>query len=171
MAVEQLVKQGRKKIGYLTLTPQHISPLHDRFEGYKQAIKKNRLKIPAQGICEVKFDDLDNKAEKIFTTWFQKSKDMDAILVANNRLTFQLMKFLKNRPAFQGRYGIVSFDDHLGFEISSPTVSVISQPIDDIARKTVDLLMASLENNQENTETVLPVSFVARGSHLRHIAD
>lgn len=166
LAVEQFIQQGRKKIGYLTLTPHYISPLHDRFEGYKQAMKKNKLKMPAQGVCEIKFDDLDNKSEKIFAGWLQKNKDMDAILVANNRLTFQLMKFLKSRPGLAQHYGIISFDDHLGFEISAPTISVISQPIEDIALKTVEALMAALENKTAAGEVVLPVSFVSRESHL-----
>lgn len=171
LAVEQFIQQGRKKIGYLTLTPQHISPLYDRFEGYKQAIKKHRLKTPAQGICEIKFDDLDTRSEKIFAGWLQKNRDMDAILVANNRLTFRLLKFLKAHPDLQDRFGIISFDDHMGFEISSPAISVISQPIEDIAQKTVETLMASLENHAVVTESVLPVSFISRGSHLRHLED
>lgn len=168
LAVEQFIKQGRKKVGYLSLTPHYISPLHDRLEGYKQALKKNKLKLPANAVCELKFDDLDSKGEKALGTWLQKNKDMDAILVANNRLTFLLAKFLKNNPALRGRYGIISFDDHQGFEIASPAISVISQPVNDIATKTIELMLSCLENQQTTGDTILPVSFVARGSHLKN---
>ncbi len=165
MAVENLHKKGKKNIGYLTLTPQHISPLADRKTGFNEAIKKFKLKSFASQICEIKFDEVYSGFEKAFSAWIKKNATIDAMVVANNSLTFQLMKFIKANPK-QKQFAIISFDDHMAFELSSPPISAIAQPVDEIANSTVEVLIELLENKApKSKKIVLPVSLVLRESH------
>jgi LacI family transcriptional regulator len=165
MAVENLIRKGSKNIGYLTLTPQHISTLADRRTGFTEALKKHKLKFNGNQVCEVKFDDVDGAFEKVFGTWLKKNPGIDAMVVANNNLTFQLMRFLRVNPKLN-RLAIVSFDDHIAFELSSPPVTAIVQPVSEIARSTVQLLIEALENKvSKSKKIVLPVSLSLRESH------
>ncbi len=165
LAVENLIKKGSKNIGYLTLTPQHISTLADRRAGFTEALKKSKSKFSNNQICEVKFDDVDESFEKVFGAWLKKNPGIDAMVVANNNLTFQLMRFLRINPKLN-RLAIVSFDDHIAFELSSPPVTAIVQPVGEIAKSTVQLLIEILENKaSKSKKIVLPVSLSLRESH------
>lgn len=165
MAVDNLVKKGKKNIAYLSLTPQHISPLADRKIGFNEAIKKHKLKFSPAQMCEIKFDEVHSDFEKTFGNWFKKNSHIDSVVVANNNLTFQLMKFIKSNPKAKN-LAIISFDDHMAFELSSPPVSAIAQPVEEIAISTVELLIDILENKiSKSKKIVLPVSLSLRESH------
>lgn len=165
MAVEKFAKAGKKNIAYLTLTPQHISPLADRKAGFNDAIKKLKLPSSSSQICEIKFDEVDGGFTKAFGAWHKKNPQYDAIVVANNSLTFQLMRYLKADTKVKNM-SIISFDDHMAFELASPAVSAIVQPVSDIATSTVQILIDALGNKLSSTKkTILPVSLILRESH------
>jgi LacI family transcriptional regulator len=164
MAVENLAKKGKKNIGYLALTPQHISPLYDRKAGYSDAMKKLKLKFSPANICEVSFDEVDGDFEKSFGTWIKKNPQIDGIVVANNSLAIQLLKYYKDSKV--KRPAMISFDDHAVFEIVSPSVTAITQPVDEIAAKTVEVLIETLEDKaMKPKHVVLPVGLELRESH------
>lgn len=165
IAVEILFKKGKKNIGYLSLTPQHISPLSERKSGFNEAIKKFKLKFTPSQMCEIKFDEVYSGFDKAFGAWIKKNSSIDAMVVANNSLTFQLMKFLKANPKLS-QFSIISFDDHMAFELASPPISAIAQPVEEIAIASVQLLLDVLENKISKTKKiVLPVSIILRESH------
>ncbi|HLP11773.1 MAG TPA: LacI family DNA-binding transcriptional regulator [Flavobacteriales bacterium] len=164
MAVENLAKKGKKNIGYLALTPQHISPLTDRKAGFSEAMKKLKLKFSAANICEIRFDEVDADFEKTYGAWIKKNPQVDALVVANNSLAVQLLKYYKD--AKSKRPAIISFDDHVAFEIASPSVTAITQPVDEIAAKTVAVLLETLEDKTiKPRQIVLPVGLELRESH------
>jgi LacI family transcriptional regulator len=165
LAIENLINKGSKNIGYLTLTPQHISTLADRKVGFVDALKKHKLKFNTNQVCEVRFDDVDGAFEKVFGAWLKKNPTIDAMVIANNNLTFQLMRFLKANPKIN-RLAIVSFDDHIAYELSSPSITAVVQPVFEIAKSTVQLLIEALENKLNKTrKIVLPVTLALRESH------
>ncbi|HYG49881.1 MAG TPA: LacI family DNA-binding transcriptional regulator [Flavobacteriales bacterium] len=165
IAVENLAKKGKKNIGYLTLTPQHISPLADRKTGFTEAMKKMKLKFSPSSICEIRFDEVDGGFEKNFSAWIKKNPQLDAIVVANNSLAVQVLKYYKDQPKAK-RPSIVSFDDHVAFEVTSPSITAITQPVDEIATKTVQVLLETLEDKTiKPKHIVLPVGLELRESH------
>lgn len=166
LAVDAFVKNGKNKIGFLTLSPSYISPLADRFDGFKQAVKKHKIKTTADSVCEIKFSEIENKFDKIIAAWLKKNSGMNAILVANNNLATHLMKFVRKTYKGKNPYAIISFDDHAAFELSTPSITAIAQPIEHIAEAAVDLLMLQLENKDVRAkELVLPVTPLLRESH------
>lgn len=44
---------------------------------------------------------------------------------------------------------VISFDDHDSFKLHTPTISVIAQPIEDIAVKSIQLLMSQMTNFED----------------------
>src|SRR5690606_33746107 len=63
---------------------------------------------------------------------------------------------------------LASFDEHDLFRLHDPGITCISQPIDRIARKVVDILVTEMESETgEDTQLMLPPKLVIRGSSTR----
>ena len=44
---------------------------------------------------------------------------------------------------------VISYDDHYSFKLHSPTITIVEQPINDIAVKAVELLMQQMVNEND----------------------
>lgn len=62
MGMECILKAGHKKIGFLSVNMNRLTPSL-RFEGYRLALQRHGLKVNEKLICLV--DDTDNSAERI----------------------------------------------------------------------------------------------------------
>jgi LacI family transcriptional regulator len=167
MAVETLLAEGKKNIGFLTHAPAHISPLKDRIAGYNQAIQKHNLDGNTNRVCEVSYEHLEYGITSTIDKFFNEHSDTDAMLVANNNLAFHLMKYVKNanNPSLS-KMAIVSFDDHLAFEMASPSITAIVQPLDEIASTVVNLALIQLNKLVPmQMQEVLPLELMLRESH------
>jgi LacI family transcriptional regulator len=62
---------------------------------------------------------------------------------------------------------VVSFDDPDAYRISQPPISAIAQPLKEIGRESVKVLLGLMGNNRANTEVrriVLKANFIPRKS-------
>jgi DNA-binding LacI/PurR family transcriptional regulator len=82
MAIEKLIAARKKNIGFITLTPSHISPLKDRRSGFMEAMKKHKLPVSEKNICEIKFDQVEDHSQQVLGNWFKQNPTLDAVLVA-----------------------------------------------------------------------------------------
>ena len=46
-------------------------------------------------------------------------------------------------------FSVISYDDHYSFKLHSPTITIVEQPINDIAVKAVELLMQQMVNEND----------------------
>ena len=54
-AIQLLIKNGRRKIAMLSISPSHLNPIKERVRGYKDTLKKNNIKVNSSWIREINF--------------------------------------------------------------------------------------------------------------------
>lgn len=141
---EHLISQGHKNIGFIKGDlNQEIS--HKRFAGYMDTMQKNNLRVNAGWIGEgnFQFEGGMAAAEKILkkskvTAIFASNDDMAAGAIAAAR---------KLHIDVPEELSVVGFDDTAIAVSMWPKLTTIHQPIFDMSKSAVDLLVESIRSN------------------------
>jgi LacI family transcriptional regulator len=140
-ATKHFVEQGYKKIAFVTfISPQ--TQMVDRVKGYEEAIKSENLEALVKEIAFNQNDELILGPLRDFLT---THRDIDAILLGNNHLGICCLKIMKElNMQVPGDIALISFDDHDVFELHSPPISAIAQPVEAIADNVITVLLKKL---------------------------
>ncbi|MBO9632290.1 MAG: substrate-binding domain-containing protein, partial [Chitinophagaceae bacterium] len=106
--------------------------------------------------------------KKKLITRFLKTHKPDAVFFATNYLGILGLECLREqRVRIPEELAVVCFDDHDIFRLYIPDISVVQQPVEEIGRRAVHLLMDQLGKNRgvaENSQLRLDATFVPRES-------
>jgi LacI family transcriptional regulator len=145
-ATFHLIEQGFKNIGFITFSSVLIQ-LQCRLQGYKEALKENNLKA---SIKEIVFNKDQSIMFDAIYSFLNKRKDLDAVLFSTNHLGVLGLKVInKLKIKVPSELAIISFDDYEVFELYSPSVTAIAQPIKAIADNIITILLNRLNANIE----------------------
>ena len=166
-AICHLVEQGFQRIAFITLKSEQTQMI-ERLKGYNRAINENNLK---SYIKKIPFQDKEYDYIKQITVFFQKEKTIDAVFFATNYLGISGLEAIKNlNKKIPSDIGVVSFDDHDLFRLYSPSITAISQPIEELSEQIINVLLKDIDSNKQNKVTkkiVLSASLIIRESSLK----
>ncbi len=159
-ATQHLLDQGLKQIGFISLSSEQTQ-MYDRLLGYSNALEKAGhdpyiLQV-AQGSSE---DEI-----MLEIAAFVQGQPMDALFFATNYLAISGLKSSKlhafDLPA------IVSYDDHTLFELYEPSITVVSQPVEEIADQLISILLKQMQGTSKSIkEVMLPCTLKIRKSSI-----
>jgi LacI family transcriptional regulator len=141
--------------------------MKDRLEGYKEAIgESNEIKM-----LEIQYRSPEKDIVKKIKQFLIANKNLDSVLFATNYLTSYGIKAINSlKISIPEDLAIVSFDDNTLFELYSPSITAVAQPMKEISEKVVEKLMSCLNNGKSNDtkETiVLQTELIVRNSSKR----
>lgn len=141
-AVKHLAAQGFKNIAFVELDSDQ-SQMHDRRVGYVNAMQEAGLPTL---IKQIPFtSDFDQKVKEL-VKFVKKNPQIDSIFFATNYLAFSGIKAMNQlKLQIPDDIAIVAFDDHEIFNIYSPTVTAVAQPIKKLARQSINALLKMLD--------------------------
>ena len=164
-AVEHLIEQGYKDIGFVTINSLQ-SQMQERLYGYEKAVDDHQL---GHYVKEVAFNlDPDNITDHI-ADFLKRRKKMDAVIFATNYLGISGLKAIKKLGLqIPNDLAMVSFDDHMIFELHTPTITSIAQPIEAMSEQLINVLLDKLASrNLINHKVILPGTLLVRESSLK----
>jgi LacI family transcriptional regulator len=163
-AIKHLIKQGYKNIAFVTINSEQPQMI-ERLNGYLKAISENSLH---QFIKNIDYGDDDEVKVQKLVSFFSKRKKFDAVFFATNYLGIRGLDALKKlEMRIPDDIAVISFDDHDLFRLYSPSVTVVAQPIEEMARKIIEILFDNIEGigkKEKSQNIVLPTSFIIRDS-------
>lgn len=147
-----LIHSGKKRIALFTISPSHLSSINDRIKGYKAALDAHGMHESEELIIEIPFDSVEEYTAKALKGLIGK---VDAILTLNNSLASACLKyFKKNGVNIPRDLFFASYDNVEWFEYSSPTVTGVGQPIQEIGEKSVEILLEQINKKTEEEREV-----------------
>lgn len=152
-ATSHLIKQGFKNIGFITFSSMQTQ-LQCRLEGYKKKLKENNLKT---SVKEIVFNKDQGVMFDAIYSFLNKRRDLDAVLFSTNHLGVLGLKVINSLGIkVPSELAIVSFDDYEIFELYSPAITAIAQPIEAIADNIITILLDKLNYNieQKNSQRI-----------------
>lgn len=154
-AVEFLLEKGAKKVGYLGSKPLVESEVSFREKAYIDVMTEKGL--PVRLLNEV---ILHGDEGTLVNDFMEKYNDVDAVFVSG----YSLSQILYNRAKDRGKeipkdLQIVSYDGIFSQWSTAPLTSV-EQPIEEMARSIVGLLVKKIRGEKAPLRTVLETRFI-----------
>jgi len=157
-ASNHLCQQGYRRIGFVSLYSDQTQ-MKERSDGYMKAMDNNKQQSFIQ---KIQMDASDEEAMESLREFICENR-LDAVLFSTNYLAISGLKASKKfnfaMPA------VIAFDDHTVFKLVEPSITVVSQPIKDIADNLINILLLRLQGKIKATrKMVLPCELKVRES-------
>ncbi len=163
-AVDFLVRTKCKKIALVTLSSDQTQML-ERQSGYLTSLKKYHLK-PL--ILKISFENDTETTIKECIQFIKDNPGLDSIVFATNYLALSGIKAINESGLDIPRdISVIAFDDHDVFNIYNPSISAISQPLDEMAKQLFKTLLDKLENRvriKDLSKVIIQPELILRGS-------
>lgn len=166
-AMQHLQRQGYEKIGFITVDLA-LNQMLERENAYNDAISKANGKAkPKKMVLSIETNASREDKKKLIAR-FIKTHKPDAVFFATNYLGILGLECLREqRMRIPEELAVVCFDDHDIFRLYIPDISVVQQPVEEMGRKAVHLLMDQLGKNRGTSskeQLRLEATFIARES-------
>lgn len=166
-ATEFLIKKGRKNIAFVTVDVE-VDQINNRFLGYQKALRDHGITANEKTLVKIPFDATEEDTNNRLKVLFEENPQIDAVFFSTNYLAVRGLFFLKSiqKPINDG-FMIVAYDDQDVFRIHTPPISVVDQPIEQIAEKIIDIILQELSADRslpqsERSKVILPTKFIER---------
>lgn len=137
---DHMVKQGSRHI--VCLYGQNSITGTARRNGYEHAMAHNGLQPLSVGIRHGRVF-----AAEDLHSFFEKNNDIDALMVSNGVLLLQVAEALMARGiAIPDGMALAGFDDELWTNLVAGGITIMAQPIEDIGRHAVSMLLSRAQN-------------------------
>ncbi len=160
--VKHLISKGKRKISL-------VSPIHDtligekRFEGYKKALKSEKIKYdPSLYIPLTSGDTIQSEITKLAF-----SKKVDAIICIEQHTTVAIQSLLLNLGfKIPEEIAILGFTDGPLFKYTKPSITSVDQHGEYVGKLSAKLLIERIEknNSKDYVEEKVPTSLNIRKS-------
>jgi LacI family transcriptional regulator len=147
-AVKQFATNNKKNIALVTVD-MDIEQINDRLKGYKQALLDHQIEFRDELIIKTPFNQ--TKAETIhqLVSLFETHPEVDAVLFATNYLAISGLLALKqmNKMVNDG-FSVIAYDDGDVFQLHTPQISAVVQPLDEISDHIINLIFQQLASKE-----------------------
>jgi LacI family transcriptional regulator len=162
-ATAHLIALGHRKIG-LILPPPEIAYTEYRRRGYEQAFEA--VGLPCQPEWIIHGDLMRSGGHAGMNTLLSRHPDMTAVVCCNDLMALGAMQAIQARGLTVGRdVAVVGFDDLPLSEYAHPPLTTVRQPIYEIGRRLVEILLSIIAGTpMASTQVLLPTTLVVRAS-------
>lgn len=143
-AVEYLVSLGHKKIAVLK-GPGFLYPDVERYRGFSDVMKKYHIKDSQLYVRNCEFQE--GSAFKAVSELLRKKDRPTAIFAFNSLMTIGAIKAIQSMQlSIPDDVSLVGFDEIPGQSIFKPAITYVLQPIEDLARNSIKILLEKIEH-------------------------
>lgn len=162
--MEHLIEKGFRRIGFVTVD-LNLVQMKERLKGYRDTLQKHN--IADEHILYVNYDFEREKAIAQISEFISNPPGLDAIFFATNYLGLLGLETIHSLGyKLPDDIAMISFDDHDVFRFYPPGITCIRQPVEEIAKTALELLMSQIgkTNGITNTKVEISPSLVVRGT-------
>ncbi|MEZ0183073.1 LacI family DNA-binding transcriptional regulator [Flavobacterium oncorhynchi] len=147
-AAKFLINKGRKNIAIVNITSEMIQ-MKSREDGCRDALKEAGIYNDSL-VLHMEYNSTEETRVVAIVSFLEKNPQIDAVLFLTNYMGLAgLQAFKKVGKTIPEDVSVISFDDHDSFKLHTPKITVISQPINDIAVKSIQLLLSQMTNMEK----------------------
>jgi LacI family transcriptional regulator len=164
-AVAHLIENGHRRIG-LIVYKSSLFHMRERIRGYVEAMTDHQLQQEIR-VEEVHYDFIQNETRNCMAELISGDKKVDALLFATNALTISGLYCLKEfNIKVPEDIAIIGFDGNAAFDFFYTPLTYIEQPVDQMGKEAVRLLIGQINGSKQNEHVKLNHSLIRRKSSL-----
>lgn len=165
--MEHLIENGYNKIGFITVDMELIQ-VQQRMQAYKETLRAHSIPVRNKQVLKLSYNSPREEAIARIQEFIRANKDMNALFFSTNYLGILGLESISGMGLkIPDDLAMICFDDHDIFRLYPPGITVVQQPIEEIAKTAMSLLMQQLDKNRTSTkisQVQLPGRFIQRGS-------
>ncbi|MCX7772244.1 MAG: LacI family DNA-binding transcriptional regulator [Clostridia bacterium] len=163
LATQLLIERGCKKLAIICGNLNLDMLSNKRFEAFLVEVVNNNLKHIT---IQTEIDVFDNdQYDKLVRRMFEQYPDVDGVFVSGDATALHVLKacseYNKRVPE---DIKIVGYDDIRILSLVAPQLTTIRQPIGEMGRLAVELIIKQINQEPVTYENILPVSLVERST-------
>ncbi|GAA4209864.1 LacI family DNA-binding transcriptional regulator [Pedobacter jeongneungensis] len=162
-SIQSFIDQGKKNIALVT-TDINVEQIVERYDGYKKALEDNGIKYDENLVLKIHFNQEESETISQIKQLFEQ-KNIDAVLFATNYLAISGLKVLKQiNKKIGDDFAVIAYDDHEAFELHTPGISTVQQPLEEIAENVIKIILKQLSSKTklENQQVIIPAKLIIR---------
>lgn len=154
---EHLIQEGCRRIAILA-GPEPLLISRQRIDGYRNALKHNRL--PVRNVYEVHSDFQPESALAALEGWLALPEPPDAIFTANYRNAFDIIPVLKQRGLRVPQdIAVAGFGDEFLAAFVEPSLTTVNLHPFQVGQQAAELFL----NQMRLKESFIPRTFIVSG--------
>ena len=151
-----LLKTGRRRIGILGFKT-NLLHLQDRKKGFLQAMADGGEPVAERLVREVALDATREEVEESLQQLLSGPEPVDALFFASNKLSTLGLKYINRLPIrVPNDLALCSFDQSDATELFYAPLTHIRQPLQEMGKQAVQLLLQSMTKGAKTTQLHLP---------------
>lgn len=161
LAARHLIEKGCKHLVHISGVYETLMPADDRAAGFREVCEQQQVPCYEAATSALQYKDLEyhEALEKLL----MEHPETDGIFASSDLIAAQLLQVCRKlRISVPERIKIVGFDDVNIASLTTPPITTVHQPIKEMAREAIDLLIRSAGGEIVPSRTMLPVSLVER---------
>lgn len=164
---EYLLDLGHRRIAFITERPEEAIGRR-RIDGYREAFANRGVEVEERLICYVQ-DELDHfSMENGYITTgklLESGERVSAIYAASDSLAIGACRaVLEAGKRIPEDISVAGYDGIALGEYYNPKLTTIKQPVEEMAKKTISLLLDVIAERQEHQQIVFPAELIERES-------
>ncbi len=166
--VSYLIKKGHKRIAFMGATKEDTSISKLRLDGYLKALSDNGIKPDskliwhsAEGVDAYSMQyGYDFMKEKL-----KKKRDFTAVFAISDTMAIGVLKALREAGVrVPEDVAVVGYDGIDMGTFCAPTLTTISQPFEEMAKKTCEILFDVIRHGSAHRKIIMEAAIVERES-------
>ena len=169
--VELLIKNGHRRIGFVTSKSGLYSSMDNRMAGYRAALEENGIEVDEAYIRECASNTIQGGHDG-FIDLFRMQKDMTAVFTANHYLTMgTLIAVNEMGIKIPDDLSIIAFDYMPWHEILPIKLTTVEQPMKQIGQHAAEIMLRRLqdEGNDSMKEALTLSAKIRMGNSIKSI--
>lgn len=161
-ATNTFISKGYTQISMIVYKST-MNHMQERIRGYYKAMENEGLVSEVQ-IKEVRYNHVKEDMARIMEEIFIR-KRTNALLFATNALSISgLYEIKKHNIKVPGELGVICFDYHEAYDFFQPPVTYIQQPLEDMGRESVKILIEQIKGSKDAVQQILKHQLIERES-------
>lgn len=161
-SIKTFIDEGKKNIALVT-TDIDVQQINERFEGYRDALLDHKIPYREEFVLKIHFNQDEADTIKQIKNLFDTG--IDAVLFATNYLAISGLKVLKiTNKKIGSEFSVIAYDDHEAFELHTPGISSVQQPLEEIAETVIKLILSQLSAKTKlpSQQVIIPAKLIIR---------
>lgn len=159
LATELLINKGCKKLAHISGPLELNTPANKRYEAFLDITKKRNIKsIVIQG----NLDTFEGYKKLVFNL-FKETPTIDGVFASSDLIAASIINIASSLgKKIPDDLKIVGYDDINIASLIVPTLTTIRQPIEDIGKLAIEILINIMDEKPVDIENILPVKLIER---------